>query len=404
MPLALAAEPVPSPAPDKPDGAAAVLSAALHHGPVARGEISRATGLSPAAVSRHTAELLALGLVREPVTPNATPRPGRPRIPLDIDTERHLVAGVHIAVPQLTFSLADLRGRIVARQQLSRRGTASDPVQDLRAIGDWLPRFLRRHADGRSVLGLGAVTGGWVDPDLGTVVENSALGWRNVPLRRAMQAVTRLPVHVEGHARALARAEVLFGAGQAGDLVHLFVGNAVDAAIVTGGAPVRGRQGGAGGIAHLPVPGSGMRCPCGRTGCLQATVADRVFAERAAAEGIIPRPDLGLLLGAARAGEPAALALCRARLRLVGHAVRLLLEMMSPHILVVTEGVTAVLPELLPVLHEAVAGGAETVAGGAETVRPGSFGLDALAVAATAPVLAAIHQDPLSLRTVGRTG
>ncbi|AUG82024.1 hypothetical protein CFP65_7444 [Kitasatospora sp. MMS16-BH015] len=393
MPLALVADPAATPSAERPEGAAAVLRAALEHGPVGRGEISRATRLSPAAVSRYAAELLALGLVREPVVANSAPRPGRPSIPLEIDTERHLVAGVHVAVPQITLALADLRGRVVARRQVAREPGGLGAERDLRVIAAELPGFLRREAAGRSVLGVGAVTGGWVDPELGMVVENSALGWQQVPLGRELASVLGLPVHVEGHARALARAEMLFGAKHSGELVHLFVGNVVDAAIVAGGVPVRGRQGGAGGVAHLPVPGSELRCPCGRVGCLQVTVSDRAVAERAVAAGIVERPDLRLVLGAARAGDRRALELCRARLRTVGYAARLLLDMLGPEELVVTEAVTVYLPELLPVLREAAADRAGVV-------RASSFGLDALAVAATAPVLAAIHQDPLGLRTV----
>jgi len=396
MPLALIATPAPPPAPDLPDGAAAVLRAALRRGPLARTAISRETGLSPAAVSRHTAELLALGLVYEPPAPQAPPRPGRPRVPLDIDTGYHLAVGVHIAIPQLTFSLTDLRGRVVAQEQAPRRDT---PAGVLRDIAGHLPGLLRRHATGRSVLGLGVVTGGWVDPDSGTVVENSALGWRDVPVRRLLGSATRLPIHVDGHARALAQAELLFGAARGGDLVHLFVGNAVDAAIAAGGTLLRGRRNGAGGIAHLPVPGSTAACPCGGTGCLQATVSDRTFAERATALGIVPRPEIGLLLAAARAGDPRALELCRERLRLIAPAVALLLDMISPEVLVLTEAVTLYLPGLLPYLHRQIA--ARTRQPTEQLVRPGSFGQDVLAVAAGTPVLAAVHRDPLALRTAG---
>ena len=394
MPLALIATPAPPPVPDRPDGAAAVLRAALRRGPLARTTISRETGLSPAAVSRHAAELMALGLVYEPREPPSAPRPGRPRIPLDIDTGRHLAAGVHIAIPQLTFSLTDLRGRVVAQERAPRRATPTAVLQDIAAL---LPGFLRRHAGGRSVLGLGVVTGGWVDPESGVLVENSALGWRDVPLRQTLRSATRLPIHVESHARALAQAELLFGAGQQGDLVHLFVGNVVDAAIAAGGVLLRGRRNGAGGIAHLPVPGSTTPCPCGGTGCLQATVSDRTMAERAVAEGIVPRPELTLLLTAAAAGDARALKLCRARLRQIAPAVALLLDMISPDLLVLTEAVTLYLPELLGVLHQEVA--ARTRQPVEQLVRPSSFGPGALAVAAGTPVLAAVHQDPLALRT-----
>jgi predicted NBD/HSP70 family sugar kinase len=394
MPLALIATPAPPPVPDRPDGAAAVLRAALRRGPLARTTISRETGLSPAAVSRHAADLMALGLVYEPRESPSAPRPGRPRIPLDIDTGHHLAAGVHIAVPQLTFSLTDLRGRVVAQERAPRRATPAAVLQDVAAL---LPGLLRRHAGGRSVLGLGVVTGGWVDPESGVLVENSALGWRDVPLRQALLSATRLPIHVDSHARALAQAELLFGATQQGDLVHLFVGNVVDAAIAAGGVLLRGRRNGAGGIAHLPVPGSTTPCPCGGTGCLQATVSDRTLAERAVAEGIVPRPELTLVTAAAVAGDARALDLCRARLRQIAPAVALLLDMISPDILVLTEAATLWLPELLGVLHEEVA--ARTRQPVEQLVRPSSFGPRALAVAAGTPVLAAVHRDPLALRT-----
>ncbi|MFE0465114.1 ROK family protein [Kitasatospora sp. NPDC058965] len=401
MTLALVADPAPPTAAEKPDGATAVLRTVLDRGPVGRAELSRRTGLSPAAVSRHSTDLRALGLVREPVASRAAARPGRPRIPLEIDTGGHLAAGVHIAVPWLTFSLADLSGRVVAQERIARtRGPAGPPQRELHEIATRLPGFLRRHAAGRSVLGLGAVTGGWVDPVPGTVVENAALGWREVPLRQELERATRLPVHVEGHAQALAQAECLFGAERGTDLVHLFVGNAVDAAIVAGATPLRGRRNGAGSVAHLPVPGSAAPCPCGAVGCLQATVSDRAFAARAAAAGVIARPDLTLLLAAAEAGEARALDLCRLRLRLLAGAVRLLLDLMDPQVLVLTEAVTVHLPELLPVLHDAVAArGPRAGEQGETVVRAGSFGAATLAVAAVAPVLAAVYQDPLGLRT-----
>ncbi|RKE17209.1 ROK family protein [Streptomyces sp. TLI_171] len=388
---ALVARPGPQPVADRPDHAAAVLRAVLDRGPVARTAIVRATGLSAAAVSRHTADLIGMGLLWQPPESAQPPRPGRPSIPLDIDSSHHLAAGVHIAVPHLTFSLTDLRGRVVASAHLPR---ADRPGEVLGEVAARLPAFLSRHAAGRSVLGLGVVTGGWVDPEAGVLVENAALGWRDVPVRDALRRAVRLPVHVEGHARALAHAEMLFGRVGAEVLVHLFVGNAVDAAIATGGVLLQGRRHGTGGIAHLPVPGSSRPCPCGRTGCLQATVSDRVLAATAVAEGVVPRADVQLLVRAAHEGDERAVELCRSRLRMVARAVRPMLEVISPHAVVLTEAATLQLPHLLPELSREL-GRADNL------VRAGSFGPDTLAVAAAVPVLAAVYQDPSGLHTVG---
>ncbi|MFD0328666.1 ROK family protein [Streptacidiphilus monticola] len=134
------------------------------------------------------------------------------------------------------------------------------------------------------------------------------------------------------------------------------------------------------------MPGSTVRCPCGRTGCLQVTVSDRALGDAARAAGVAA--DLAGLVRAAAAGDARALELCRGRLRAVAHAVGLLVDMISPETLVLTEAVTMYLPELLGELR------AELAAGAAARVHASSFGPHALAVAAGAPVLAAVHHDP----------
>ncbi|WP_431678613.1 ROK family protein [Kitasatospora sp. KL5] len=376
-------------------GAGAVLRKVLAGGAMTRPAVGRATGLSPAAVSRHTADLIALGLLRELPPPDGPPRAGRPRLPLDIDTRHHLACGVHIGVPWLTFALLDLRGRVVAHERIPRQGGAADV---LRAVRGHLPSFTARRAAGRSLLGVGVVTGGWVDSERGVVVEHGPLGWHDVPVRDLLSGATRLPVHVDGHARALARAELLFGAGRdSTELVQLFVGNVVDAAIATGGGVLQGRRSRAGDIGHLPVPGSAEQCPCGRTGCLQATVSDRALVRRAHRQGVVPQPDLDLLLTRAAAGHTAALELFEERLRLVAPAAALLLDVLNPEVLVVSEAGTAVSPHLAGVLHRQVLAHARPEPG--QLVTAGSFGLDILAVAACAGVLDSAYRRPMELRT-----
>ena len=386
------------PLPAEGGGAGAVLRAVLADGPLTRSAVGRATALSPAAVSRHTADLNALGLVRELPAADGPPRAGRPQLPLDIDTRHHLACGVHIGVPWLTFALLDLRGRVVAQERLPRRG---DAAAVLAAIQAYLPGFLVRRAAGHSLLGLGVVTGGWVDPESGSVVEHGPLGWRNVPVRDVLARTTRLPVHVDSHARALAQAELLFGAGSgATELVQLFVGNVVDAAIATGGTVLRGRRSRAGDIGHAAVPGSTEACSCGRTGCLQATVSDWTIARRAHALGLTPTVDFDRLLALAGAGDGAVLRLFEERLRLVAPAAGLLLDVLNPEVLVISEGGLMVAPSLRPYLAEQIR--RHSNAAPEQLVTATGFGRETLAVAACAGVLDSVFQRPMELRTAAR--
>jgi len=416
--------------------AAAVLRAVLDHGPVARATIGRATGLSPAAVSRQTADLISLGLLRElPGSQRAAPRAGRPHVPVDVDTASHLAAGVHIAVPMLTFALVDLRGRVVAQEEIDHDG---DPARVLALISRHLPDFVRRHrgpwpdaghragtatggaltgsaltgsaatgsaatgstaGPGGGLLGVGVVSGGLVDARAGTVVEHGPLGWRDVPVAAPLRAATGLPVHVEGHARALAQAEILFGDPRARHgLVHLFAGHVVDAAIALDGTVLRGQGSAAGGVAHLRIPGATERCGCGGSGCAQVTLSERTWLARAVAKGVIPRPDIRLLAAAVGAREPAALALVRVRLRLIGRLAALLIDMIDPEVLVVTELATLRWPELIAEVQAEVAAHSRSRSAPERVVRPSSFGPEVLAVAAAAGILGAVHRSPRSVR------
>ena len=381
-------------------GRAAVLRAVLAQGPVARSTIARRTGLSPAAVTRHTADLTAFGLIRE-LPAAAEKRLGRPHTPLDIETDRQVAAGLHIAATHCTLAVLDLRGRVLAQERLPH--PAADPVTVLTAAARRLPDFIAAHAGGRIPLGVGVATGGWVDRELGLLVEHHPLGWREVPVRELVAEPTGLPVRVDSHARALLRAEQLFGPiGAADSVVHLFVGNVVDAAIVTGDAVHHGPRSAAGDIAHQPLGDPTVRCPCGRSGCLQATVSDWAFSARAVRAGIIPAPSMPLLLDAARRGDPAARALFRSRAVSLGGAVALLLDVLNPEVLVVTEAGLLYLPDCLDVLHTEVRRRSHVCADPADQVRAPAFAAgELLAVSAGTVLLDAVYTGPAASEQFG---
>ncbi|MFE3865609.1 ROK family protein [Streptomyces goshikiensis] len=317
--------------------AAAVLRAVLEHGPVARSGIPPVCGLSPAAVSRQTTGLLRSGLLRE--LPGPGGGLGRPLVPLDLNTgavSGPVTAALHIGVPASTFGLVDLRGQVLARRALPHHGL--DPATLPQAIARQLRAFLDEYDTGRPLLGLGAALGGWVRPDEGTVVRHEALGWRDRPLAAELSDALGLPVRLDNHARAVAAAEILFGHPDTRrSLVHLFVGNVVDAAFGIEGTVHQGPGAAAGDVAHLPVPGSRTPCPCGRTGCLQATASDTALGAEAVRLGIVPEPSVSLLVDAAATGDPRADRLLRERARNVGRAAALLLDVFNPAVLVIAE-------------------------------------------------------------------
>ena len=374
--------------------ASAVLRAVLDAGPIARSTIARRTGLSAAAVTGHTADLARLGLLRE--LSGAEPRRGvgRPHVPVDLDTGRHVVGALHLAVHHATVALLDLRGNVLVQHEEPHDGLAAEDL--LARAAEILDDLLLGHAPDREPLGLGVATGGWVDRESGTVVEHPLLGWRNVPVRDLLAESTGLAVEVDGHARALVHAERLFGHPRARDsVVQLFAGNVVDAAFATGDTVHHGPRSAAGAVAHLPVDNSTEPCRCGRTGCLEATVSEGTLARKAAESGLIARPGFPDLLALATSGESAAVRVFHDRARLIGQAAALLLDVLNPAVLVVVDQSVARVPGCLPAMRDEVRARSRGCADPEETVVATSFPGTELATAGGAVLLDVLYGDPL---------
>ncbi|MET7488780.1 ROK family protein [Streptomyces sp. NPDC005538] len=373
--------------------ASVVLRTVLEHGPVARSTIARLTGLSPASVTDYCARFGELGLILESATPRRSNGVGRPHVPVDLDSSRFLVGGVHVAVPYTTVALLDLRGRVVAERRIGHdRHDLAEPSRVLARAAEGLDALLTEAA-GATPLGVGVAAGGWVDRDSGTVVDHPLLGWRDVPVRELIGARTGLPVHVDGHARALVNAERLFGRAARGSrsVLHLFVGNVVDAAFATNDEVHHGPRSQAGAIAHLPLRGGTEPCDCGRVGCLQVELSERTLCRRAREAGLIDGVNPTHVVAAAERGDPLAVRLLTQRARMAGRAAGLLLDILNPETVVVTELGIIHREDCLRALREEV-GDAR-----ASAVVPTSFPDSVLAVAGGSVILDVLYRDPLSV-------
>jgi len=389
MPLT-AATTLPSPPRDdrRRTSASVVLRSVLEHGPVARSTIARLTGLSPASVTDYCARFTELGLIREATVPRRSNGVGRPHVPVDLDDSRFVVAGVHVAVPYTTVALLDLRGRVVARRELKHERT--DPGWVLGRAAEGLAALIAA-AQGCRPLGVGVAVGGWVDREHGAVVDHPLLGWRDVAVREVLSERTGLPVHVDGHARALVNGERLFGRARgSGSMLHLFVGNVVDAAFATGDEVHHGPRSQAGAIAHLPVPGGTEPCDCGEVGCLQVELSERTLCRRAREAGLVEGVNPMHVVAAAGAGDPEAVRLLVARAGAIGRAARLLLDVLNPETVVVTEVGVIHRQDCLEALRAGV--GAKRAA----SVVPTSFPDSVLAVAGGSVALDVLYRDPLA--------
>lgn len=376
----------------------AIMRTVLANGPLSRSEIAEQTGLSPGGVTKLTATLLAAGLLRE-VQGQFGPASalGRPRVPVEIDDRSHVVVGVHIGTQWTTVGLVDLAGRLI-HQELFARGER-DPALVLREAKQYAETLLAAHVPSSTVIGTGVAIGGWVDTELGTVVEHAALGWENVPLLQMLQQIFDYPVRLDTTVRAMALAEGWFGtAAGARNWVQLFVANVVGAAISVEHAMQRGPQSAAGDLTHLPIRGAHgiTTCTCGHRNCFQVVGSDQAVLTAARSKTIVPNAQtLKDVIEAARGGNTAAQKLLRDRARVVGQAAALIFDLINPDVTVLAGGLIHA-PEYLDDLRAAVARHMHREIDLEERILPSVLGEDAYPIAPAALVLSEYYRDPMA--------
>ncbi|WP_329563655.1 ROK family transcriptional regulator [Kitasatospora sp. NBC_01266] len=390
--------------------ASAVLRAVLAYGPVSRAEIARHTGLSAPSVTKLTSTLIDAGLLGElaPVEPTQ----GRPRVPLRVDPERTVALGVHFGLLRTTFGLVGLDGRVLVERELAHGGAQElTPRRIVAAATEGVRAFLDEKLAGRRLVGTGVSIGGWVDGVRGLVVEHGPLGWRNVDLLAELAGRLPGPLVLEQTVRAIARAELWFGAGrEVDDFALVFIGNVLGAAIVVDRTVHRGPGAAAGGIEHLPVTDDpAVRCPRCGTGCLSVAAGDLALVAEARAAGLLdPAPsgpaggslDLERLVAAARpagsgSGDERAQHLLRRRARRAGRAVATLVDLLNPSRVVLAGGIL-VAEEYLDDLRAEVAERSHRGAAVAEDIVPAVFGARTLVRSSAVPVLERVITEPFT--------
>jgi len=107
----------------------AVLNAVKTHGPISRTEVARRTGLSPAAITSRTADLIRDDLVFEKATGDS--RVGRRPILLALNRRGRCVVGLKLTEPRWIGGLADLEATILQDQTAALRGRTPEAVPQL---------------------------------------------------------------------------------------------------------------------------------------------------------------------------------------------------------------------------------------------------------------------------------
>jgi predicted NBD/HSP70 family sugar kinase len=272
----------------------------LIHGPIARAELGRRLGLSPASLTRLSKPFLDRGLFVEGAVELAG-AVGRPAKPLDVRVDLQRFVGIKLTGDQALGVLTDLRAKTLGEHVVDLAGhSPEEVVEALVAVVEALAG-----PGGAELAGVGVSIGGKVTGQQ-VVLRAPFLEWREVDLGGLLSARLGLPVVVENDVVALTEAERWFGLGRGiDDFAVVTIGAGVGYGLVIHGRQVITPDTGLGLGGHFPLDPTGPICADGHRGCSTAMLSTTSMCASAAV-GLGGPVNYEELLALAASGNPVA--------------------------------------------------------------------------------------------------
>ncbi len=328
-----------------------VLRTILQQGPLARVDLAQRTGLTAAAISNITRDLIGGGMLCT-VGRQRGEGAGADAILLDFPEHAPIVGVVHQGVSALRIGLCNLRGHLMARREI-RTPEPYAPEWAADAVAQTLRRLLNEaeYTDG-AMLAVGAGLVGLIDAEHGVVKRAPSFAWEHVPFGPMLAERIGAPVVVDNNVRAMAVGEAVLGQGRFwSDFALIYIGTGIGAGLIINGEAYRGAHGGAGEIGHITVDPQGTICSCGNRGCLETVAGESAIVRRARALGVDAQLDadagtvgvkdaVRALAAQARAGNEAALEVIRSSGESLGIALADLADLFNPARIVVHGAIT----------------------------------------------------------------
>ncbi|HEX9412115.1 MAG TPA: ROK family protein [Ktedonobacterales bacterium] len=357
-------QPIPSARDLRLANRSTLLRALYFGGPASRLELSQGTGLSTATVTNVIAELLAEGSVSEAGTEES--QGGRPRTILTIEAEHGYFVGVDVGETHVYVELFDLLMRTRGAITYTLDAGGHRPEAVVHHIVTGLQTVLDNAGLGQeAVVGIGIGVPGIVERTAQVLVHAASIGWRAVPLTAMLQEHISLPLFVDNGAKAMAQAEMWFGAGKGVQhLAVVLVGTGIGAGIIANGSLYRGATNSAGEWGHTTLELDGRACRCGSRGCLEAYAGASAILERlrdAAPDHPILAIDdeeraVAALVAAHQAGDAIARDVLAQTARYLGAGIGTLINLFNPQLIVLGGWVGMQIgPVILPELRTVVA-------------------------------------------------
>ena len=310
------------------------------NGVSSRAQIAKALGLTPAAITKITAQLIEAHAIEE--TGDLDGKKNRRSIGLALDTAHFHVIGVKFARSLVQIGVFDLTGSQSSLTTLPY--VSNDTIgETIATVHSTIEQLLH---DDPTIVAIGmAVPGPYLRNNGHTAVVSSMQGWRAINFIDEFANSFTVPVFIEQDARAGVLANSLFDPNSNGEpnLAYYLVGEGVGLGVIDHGRIINGALGTATEIGHVSIDVNGKPCDCGNIGCLERYCSTPAIHQMLIDNGTIVNGADNMshteacraLFALAHHGDEAALAMIRTIGTYLGYGCLIIFNTFNPHTIVI---------------------------------------------------------------------
>lgn len=259
---------------------ASILELLYSHGGLSRKDIASRLGLTPAAITLITNDMIKEGLLEETGEELNSSGVGRKEVIIDIKYSKFCAIGININIDQTKIVCIDLKGKVLFEHHFntSEFNTPENLVKySCSIIRSYIKKTLE--IEKKQIVSVGVGVRGIVDNKNGISLESFGMWNKNVEVKRMFEEEIQMPVKVDNNVRSIARGQLFYSEKNLNSMLLVKFGPGIGGALAVGEKLFTGYNYRAVELGHVIVDRYGLPCRCGRCGCLE-TIASYEAIER----------------------------------------------------------------------------------------------------------------------------